>query len=353
MADSDRQRKRQRLLGVLDRHDADRLVLSAPGTVSWYLDGARSHVVMAVDAGVCVVVVDRDGDTVVTTRNEVDRLLAEELPPDVEVQVVQWWEPMVADPVPAGELREGDPALDEELRAARATLLPGERQRYRSLGSDTASALTDACLHVTASMEEWRAAAVLAAHLYERGTEPLVLLVAGAERAPRFRHPLPTTAPLGELAMLVVCARRQGLIISATRWVSFAALPGQRAELFSRIREVDAAFLRATRPGRAVGEVLADGIEAYAAAGFEPEEWTRHHQGGATGYLTRDPVATPGLSATVLEAQAFAWNPSAAGAKSEDTVVVTAAGVEVLSVDPRWPVAPVGSGPDRPEVLLR
>jgi len=352
MDPSERQRKRERLLAVLDRHGADRLVLTTPGTVSWYLDGARAHVVMAVDAGVCVVVVDHSGDLVVTTRNEVDRLQAEELPQDVQVRVVQWWEPLAADSAPAGELREGDPAVDADLRSARASLLPGERERYRSLGHDTACALTDACQALDPSLEEWQAAAVVAAGLLERGAEPVVLLVAGAERAPRFRHPLPTAAPLGELAMLVVCARRHGLIVSATRWVAFAALPEEQAALFSRVREVDAAFLRATRSGRAVGDVLADGVAAYQAHGFDEAEWTRHHQGGATGYLPRDPVATPGLSDVVVEDQAFAWNPSVAGAKSEDTVLVAGTGVEVLSTDPRWPSHPVSSGPDRPGVLL-
>ena len=39
----------------------------------------------------------------------------------------------------------------------------------------------------------------------------------------------------------------------------------------------------------------------------------------------------------VVPGHAFAWNPSAPGAKVEDTVLVTEAGVEVLTVDPAWP----------------
>jgi hypothetical protein len=69
----------------------------------------------------------------------------------------------------------------------------------------------------------------------------------------------------------------------------------------------------ATRPRRRLGEVLGDGAAAYATHGFAAEEWTRHHQGGPTGYVGRDPVATPGSSVQVVEDQAFAWNPSLPG----------------------------------------
>ncbi len=47
------------------------------------------------------------------------------------------------------------------------------------------------------------------------------------------------------------------------------------------------------------------------------------------------------------EHHAFAWNPSAPGVKVEDTVLTTSAGIEVLTVDPRWPTVRVGAL-DRP-----
>ena len=50
--------------------------------------------------------------------------------------------------------------------------------------------------------------------------------------------------------------------------------------------------------------------------------------------------------------QAFAWNPTAPGAKVEDTVLVRADGIEVLTVDPRWPTTRV-AGLDRPIELDR
>ena len=53
-----------------------------------------------------------------------------------------------------------------------------------------------------------------------------------------------------------------------------------------------------------------------------------------------------------MAGQAFAWNPSAPSLKSEDTIVALEDGVEVLTVDRRWPTATVDDLA-RPLVLER
>ena len=54
----------------------------------------------------------------------------------------------------------------------------------------------------------------------------------------------------------------------------------------------------------------------------------------------------------IEDAQAFAWNPSVPGLKSEDTVLAGAALPEVLTVDPHWPTEDV-AGLRRPLLLER
>ncbi|WP_400994525.1 M24 family metallopeptidase [Agromyces sp. GXQ0307] len=347
---TDRAAKRARVLDVVGRRGASALVLRSYAAVSWYLDGARTHVSLAGDP-IAAVVVRPGGDSVFVFANEADRMLAEELgdASDLEVVRVPWHEPLLPATLDATALDEADAAAD--LRAARASLLPAELARYRALCREVAEVMTDAALAASPADSERAVAAHLSGDLAARGIDPLVTLVAGRSRLAH-RHPLPTDAPLGDRAMLVVCGRRHGLIANATRWLRFGDPDPTEADAARRILDVEAAFLDATVPGATLGDVFAVGTAAYASHGFDPHEWTRHHQGGAAGYAGRDPRAVPGIDDVVQLSQPFAWNPTAPGAKVEDTVLVGAAGIEVLTLDPRWPTVCV-AGRERPAELRR
>jgi antitoxin VapB len=131
--------------------------------------------------------------------------------------------------------------------------------------------------------------------------------------------------------MLVVSGERGGLYANLTRIVDFAE-PG--AELRRRQGACDSILRRmrteATQPGRALADAFADCQRFYADAGF-PAEWKQHHQGGLTGYASREVVATPGTRQLIQVGQAFAWNPSIAGAKAEETFILTESGPEVIA----------------------
>ncbi|QEO16062.1 M24 family metallopeptidase [Agromyces intestinalis] len=328
-------------------------MLRSHGAVSWYLDGVRTHVSLSGDP-VVGVVVRRDGDEVRVFANEAERFAAEELLPSDAAAIVPvpWHEPLLpalGGPSLPRVLDETD--LAAELRAARASLLPGETARYRALGRTAAEVLTDVAAAADPAQAEREVAAAIAGGLAARGIDPLVVLVAGASRL-GVRHPLPTAAPLGRRAMLVACGRRAGLIANLTRWVRFGAAEPDEQDASSRILHVEAGFLVATRPGRRLDAVLADGVAGYARHGFAADEWRRHHQGGAAGYVGRDPRAVPGAADRVQVGQAFAWNPSAPGAKVEDTMLLGASGFDVLTSDPRWPSLEIG-GLARPIELER
>jgi Xaa-Pro dipeptidase len=63
-----------------------------------------------------------------------------------------------------------------------------------------------------------------------------------------------------------------------------------------------------------------------------------HHQGGATGYTGRDYRVNFNTLDIVQENQAFCWNPSIAGTKSEDTILATSKGPVLLSKPIEFPV---------------
>lgn len=347
--------RRERLVRFLDEHDLEALVLRRPSSVAW-ATGGRTHIDVSGETGVATLVVTRSGTRVVTSRIEADRLAAEELTdPDLDWTVLEWLGDQ-AGAVPSGDqvgvdgIVAGTRDVSAELGVARRSLLPEEVELYRALGRDAAEALTATARALGPRHTEWDWAAHTAGEVVRRGADPLVLLVAGAERVARHRHPLPTSAPAGDLVMVVLCARRHGLFANLTRFVSAGPLTAEQQDAQLRLLQVEAAFLDGTRPGLGVADAFTAGTAAYGRHGFDPEEWRRHHQGGPTGYLSRDHIATPACTEPVADQQAFAWNPSVPGLKVEDTVLATEAGPEVLTVDPAWPTAEVG-GRHRPLVL--
>jgi len=183
-------------------------------------------------------------------------------------------------------------------------------------------------------MGEYEAAANLAAACRRRGLYSPVLLAAADDRIARYRHPVPQDGFIKRRVMLVVSAERGGLYANVTRMVEFeepeAELKRRQAAcetILRRLRE-------ATRPGRPLSDVFLDCTRFYEEAGF-PDEWRLHHQGGMTGYASREIIATPRTNKEVRIGQAFAWNPSITGAKAEETFVLTEAGPEVITRLPK------------------
>jgi Xaa-Pro dipeptidase len=223
------------------------------------------------------------------------------------------------------------PDLSAEISPLRYVLDPDAIDLYRDLGEDTVVAVSEAAASVSPDTDELDAAAQLSAACLGRGMFAPVLLAASEERLVRHRHPVPNGGPLGKQAMLVVCAERGGLFVSLTRMIYFQEPDPQTArrqeaceEVLRRMRE------EATREGSTLAQAFDDCRRFYAEAGF-PGGWKDHHQGGMTGYASREIIATPGTQQEVKVGQAFAWNPSLVGAKAEETFVLGPDGPEVLA----------------------
>jgi antitoxin VapB len=203
-------------------------------------------------------------------------------------------------------------------------------------------------------MSEYQLTALMSGAAEARGVRAQVLLVATDERIFRYRHPLPTAKAMQRYAMLVFCGRQHGLVCSVTRLVHFGPLPDELQHKSQAVAEVDASMIAATRPGRSLGEVFELTRQAYARVGY-PDEWQLHHQGGPAGYEPREFLATASVDVPVGLGQAYAWNPSITGTKSEDTILVSPAGNQVLSLSPDWPAITVevaGQSIARPAILV-
>jgi Xaa-Pro aminopeptidase len=154
--------------------------------------------------------------------------------------------------------------------------------------------------------------------------------------------------------MVVICGRKWGLIVSLTRLVHLGRIPKELRKKHQAVVRVDTAFIANTRPGIVVGDVFRKGVQAYLDNGF-PGEWRLHHQGGPTGYAGRDYKATSEEKRAVQLPQAFAWNPSIRGTKSEDTIIALPDKTEIISNTPDWPMLTVEYGNlrwERPDILI-
>ena len=338
VSSAEAERKRALLLGAAA---ADAVVATSSATVRWLLCGRGRPVSTAGPEADYAVVLTAERQVVLFPDIETSRVAAEER-----------FEELGFDPVPFPWPEGRGQALGAALGVARplagANLEPvaaplrvhldaAELRRYRAAGADAAEAMVETVSALRSTMTERDAAADLGARLLRRGFSVPVLLAAGEGRQGVHRHPLPTGAQLGRHAMLAATAEREGLHVSLTRLVSFGPPPAELEEICRRATAVDAVALRGSRPGRTLGDVFADLDAAYDAQGF-PQEWRRHHQGGLTGYLGREAFAFPGDRTSIPATAAVAWNPSiTGGAKSEDTALVSAEGVEVVTRTPELP----------------
>jgi len=144
--------------------------------------------------------------------------------------------------------------------------------------------------------------------------------------------------------MLVLCGRRQGLVAAITRLVHFGQFDEDLIRRHMATCTVDARMIWATTPGARAADVLRLGRQTYSEFNF-PDEWRLHHQGGAIGYRSREYIATPGSAEVVQPDQAFAWNPSVRGTKSEDTILATDDGPELLTPPGEdWPTVHIEMG---------
>lgn len=347
---------------VMAEHGVALVRLRGVDWFAWATAGGSSAVLLTAEVGEAQVVVTQDAAWVVTNDIEAARLSEEEVAGDLVVWASAWARPDLQDDfvralaaggtVASDRPTGGEVPLPAPLLAARWSLVAGEVARYRALGADAAAAVTDALLAASPTWSGHELAGAAARALWERGIHPALTLVGGGRRLLRHRHPTPSTEPLGDLAMLVVCGRRAGLNANLTRFVAFGPVPAEQRARHEAVVAVEAAALTASVPGATLAEVYDAVAATYAQVGHPGAE-RDHHQGGPCGYLSRDVLAGPGGEEVLRERTAVAWNPSLPGAKVEDTVLTaTSDGLTVLTVDPRWPTAP-GPVLRRPEVLDR
>jgi len=347
--------KVQKVRQFLAANAFDGILLSRRDSFAW-LTGGKNAVYHATELGACELFITKDKQSILFSEVEKYRLVDEEIGGlDLEPISFDWYADKgrsIKNALSSGKIAGdcaawGFPNVFELFSKLRYTLLPEEVQRLKALCADVALAVDETCRTAAVDDSEFVVAATLTSKLLRRGIYAPVCMVAADERIKKYRHPIPTERVIKKYALVVVGAQRHGLFASMSRMISFGEPSEEIKTKHAACMDIDAKMIAKTQIDTKVSDILRCGIDAYAQNGYA-NEWKYHHQGGATGYLPREYIATPTDIQTVLPNQAFSWNPTIAGTKCEDTVISSENGPEILTAIKGWPMRG-----NRPDILVR
>jgi Xaa-Pro aminopeptidase len=355
--DEEIQEKTERLMRLAVEDGLAGVLINSQPNFSWLTAGGTNGVDQSREGGVGTLLVRRDGRRFVLANNiEMPRLMQEEISGQRFEPVEFAWEEEKANPtlvaetarslmsdesplgadLPMGEAR----IVEGAIARARYKLTVSEIERFKALGSDAGEAIGKLARTLSPGLTEREVARRAVDAIASIGAAAVVTLAAADDRLKHFRHPVPTDRRWEKVVMIVVCARRRGLIASLTRIVCSGPIPEELTTRTQATARVNARLFAATKPGVTGRELYQVAARGYQTEGFAGEE-RLHHQGGAAGYRTRDWVAHPGQAEQVQPHQAFAWNPSITGTKVEETCIAFSDGVEIITATPGWPSIPV------------
>ncbi|MBE0450283.1 MAG: M24 family metallopeptidase [Clostridia bacterium] len=253
--------------------------------------------------------------------------------PDIDLMIFPWDEPdhrnVIVESFAKNLKIATEVDLEHELYEIRTRLSEYDMDAFRELGKEAATIIENICKQLKKGIREYELAGEISKQLWEKNIEPITLLVAFDGRGQKYRHPVMVENRLENYALVGICGRRNGLIVSLTRDV----LLKHDAEIMdhhSKCIRVNASFWNKLKPGTSVSEVFAAGVAQYGIEGY-PLEYKEHHQGGLTGFIPRELRASFESKHVIRSGEAYAFNPTLKSAKVEDTVLVTNNGLEILT----------------------
>lgn len=342
--------KHQRICQYLDDHELHVVVLLLRSNFAWYTAGGLNRASTADSIGAAGLLNTREKAVCITTSIEPAGIAGEELADlDIEILAAPWHDAAALTKLcrsAIGRLRAtcdrpsaGQPdqvtSLGADFSSLRWVMTDRRPERYRILARQVAERLETACCQLRPGMTGGALASKIAEAACQRAIRRPVLLMAADKRVKLHRHHIPTGRKFGRYGMAVPGAERDGLPVSFSRVFSLGPIGADLRRHHEALCRIDAAMMAATHPGRRMSDVLALEQQTYSGQGFA-DEWTRHHQGGLTGYLGREIRLSPDSYIPIPAGQVFGWNCSIAGTKTEDTILVGPEDNKISSVSGQW-----------------
>jgi antitoxin VapB len=350
---SEIQIKTERLQKMLTEENLGGVLINSQHNFAWLTGGKSNGIDLSKENGACFLLIGKDGKRFVLSNNiEMPRLLTEEISTaDFEPIEFSWQEEkssgnfiyekaksllnqhseIASDLLLGNQIR----LIENSIARCRYPLTETEVQRYRKLGKDAGKAIGSLFNSINTGETELEIAQKVKDALAAYNINSVVTLVAADERIEKYRHPIPTANKWKKVLMVVVCAKREGLIANLSRIACAGKIPEQLQRKTEVVAYVFAKLLSRTKTGARGAELYKIAADSYAEKNYGTEI-NLHHQGGATGYKTRDWIAHAASSEVVHTNQAFAWNPSITGTKAEETVIAFENEAEIITGSPEW-----------------
>ena len=358
--------KLQRVRMLLREKDLHALLLKKQPNFCWLTAGGLNMVGIATEIGMTSLLVTETDCYVIANRIEADRMMIEEGLESLGFKLLthEWYENKEMDLVRAvvgegpigGDVSAPNIAnFDDEIKTLRYELTEGEIERYLFLGNKVSTAIEKILTEIEPGDTEAEITGRLAAELWKDRIDPTGYMAAADERARLYRHPIPTLHKVDKYIMLCVNARYQGLILTITRLAHFGSVPAKLQKQYRDNVEIECTMISKTKIGTPMNVPFLAGIDLYESKGYT-DEWKLHHQGGAMGYYGRDIRVSHSTEEKVRVNQAFCWNPSITGTKSEDGFIATAEGPIMITYPVIFPTLEMEIGGiafSRPDMLVR
>ena len=344
--------KLKRTHQYLDENNLDGVYLKKRSNFAWITCGGDNRIVDHSELGWSGILITKKNASIITDNTEMPRMVDEELGDlPLEKHKINWFKDELGKAVIkygsskniASDIQiEGLKELDSNFERIQYKLTEQEKNRFRELGKETSKCFTKIADQIELGMSELDVAAIVSYELFKKNIQPQLILVAADNRISDYRHPIPTFNKIKQYIMYVTVAVKWGLNLSMTRFVHFGEVTNELKKKHEAIVNIDSRLILNTRPGKKLKELFMEHTHNFEKFGY-PDEWEKLHQGGSASYRIRDvkPNLNTPDSEIVMLNQAYAWNPSITGIKSEDTILINEEGNEIISEDKNWPLVKI------------
>lgn len=212
--------------------------------------------------------------------------------------------------------------ISSTIASLRFSLTQEEVARYIAGGRLVSRIVEETAASVCPGDSELSVVAAMMGKARNEGMEILSAFCGSDHRIYQYRHAIATKKRIQERVQMGGNLRYKGLVICCTRYVNFTPVKEELKKQYQDNVWIDCTMINESKVGESYQTPFLAGKKAYEDLGYG-DEFHKHHQGGPIGYVPRDYRIDFSHHGTIVPNQAFCWNPSITGTKSEDTVIST------------------------------